>query len=132
MAAHQAPPSLGFSRQEHWSRLPFPSPNFVSTLQSITVKSQLDFSPSDLITKLTLAMTCLFDLVLVGLDPRVNTSVWLSSVFFMDHPGQQALMVAQWSSSLLLGVLFQGCWAAFRGRCRCLSAPLPSLSAPSL
>ena len=24
--AHQAPPSLGFSRREHWSRLPFPSP----------------------------------------------------------------------------------------------------------
>ena len=26
MAARQAPPSLGFSRQEHWSGLPFPSP----------------------------------------------------------------------------------------------------------
>ena len=26
MAAHQAPLSLGFSRQEYWSRLPFPSP----------------------------------------------------------------------------------------------------------
>ena len=25
MAAHQAPPSLGFSRQEHWSGLPLPS-----------------------------------------------------------------------------------------------------------
>ena len=25
--AHQAPPSLGFSRQEHWSGLPFPSPS---------------------------------------------------------------------------------------------------------
>ena len=25
-AAHQAPPSLGFSRQEHWSGLPFSSP----------------------------------------------------------------------------------------------------------
>ena len=25
-AAHQAPPSVGFSRQEHWSGLPFPSP----------------------------------------------------------------------------------------------------------
>ena len=25
-AAHQAPLSLGFSRQEHWSGLPFPSP----------------------------------------------------------------------------------------------------------
>ena len=26
MAAHQAPPSLGFSRQEHWTGLQFPSP----------------------------------------------------------------------------------------------------------
>ena len=26
MAAHQAPLSLGLSRQEHWSGLPFPSP----------------------------------------------------------------------------------------------------------
>ena len=25
-AAHQAPPSLGFTRQEHWSGLSFPSP----------------------------------------------------------------------------------------------------------
>ena len=26
MAAHQAPLSLGFSRKEYWSGLPFPSP----------------------------------------------------------------------------------------------------------
>ena len=26
MAAHQAPPSLGFSGQEYWNGLPFPSP----------------------------------------------------------------------------------------------------------
>ena len=26
MAVHQAPPSLGFCRQEHWSGLPVPSP----------------------------------------------------------------------------------------------------------
>ena len=25
-SSHQAPPSLGFSRQEHWSGLPFPPP----------------------------------------------------------------------------------------------------------
>ena len=30
MAAHQAPLSLGFSRQEHWSGLPFPSPRHES------------------------------------------------------------------------------------------------------
>ena len=29
-AAHQAPPFLGFSRQEHWSGLPFPSPMYES------------------------------------------------------------------------------------------------------
>ena len=28
-ATHQAPPSLGFSRQEHWSGLPFLSPKWV-------------------------------------------------------------------------------------------------------
>ena len=32
MAAHEAPPSLGFSRQEYWSGLPFPSPDFVLEL----------------------------------------------------------------------------------------------------
>ena len=26
MAAHQAPLSMGFSKQEYWSGLPFPSP----------------------------------------------------------------------------------------------------------
>ena len=29
-AAHQAPPSLGLSRQEYWSELPFPSPKHES------------------------------------------------------------------------------------------------------
>ena len=28
--AHYTPPSLGFSRQEHWSGLPFPSPVYES------------------------------------------------------------------------------------------------------
>ena len=28
--SHQAPPSLGFPRQEHWSGLPFPSPKHES------------------------------------------------------------------------------------------------------
>ena len=36
-AAHQAPPSLGFSRQEHWSGLPFPSP--IHESEKVKVKS---------------------------------------------------------------------------------------------
>ena len=31
-AAHQAPPSMGFSRQEYWSGLPLPSPADVTEL----------------------------------------------------------------------------------------------------
>ena len=32
IVAHQAPLSLGFSRQEYWSGLPFPSPNLVKNI----------------------------------------------------------------------------------------------------
>ena len=28
-SSHQAPLSLGFSRQEHWSGLPFPTPGYL-------------------------------------------------------------------------------------------------------
>ena len=32
-AAYQAPPSMGFSRQEYWSGVPLPSPGLVRSLQ---------------------------------------------------------------------------------------------------
>ena len=34
-AAHQAPPSMGFSRQEYWSGVPFPSPSIVNRSDQI-------------------------------------------------------------------------------------------------
>ena len=44
MTAHQAPLSLGFSRQEHWSGLPFPSPLFYTRdWQSVVKFSQPGF-----------------------------------------------------------------------------------------
>ena len=47
MAAHQAPPSLGFSRQEHWSGLPFPSPMHESEVAQLclTLSDPMDCSP---------------------------------------------------------------------------------------
>ena len=39
MAAHQAPPSLGFSRQEYRSGLPFPSPMSESENESEITQS---------------------------------------------------------------------------------------------
>ena len=46
-AAHQAPQSLGFSRQEHWSGLPFPSLMHESdVVQSCpTLSDTMDCSP---------------------------------------------------------------------------------------
>ena len=38
MAAHQAPLSLGFSRQEHWSGLPFPPPTDCIVLYYLLLK----------------------------------------------------------------------------------------------
>ena len=45
-AAHQATPSLGFSRQEHWSGLPFPSPMHESEVARLcpTLRDPLDCS----------------------------------------------------------------------------------------
>ena len=37
-AAHQAPLSTGFSRQEYWSGLPFPSPLYSSVCNQINLK----------------------------------------------------------------------------------------------
>ena len=47
MAAYQTPLSLGFSRQEHWSGLPFPSPMLESEVaQSCPTPSDpMDHSP---------------------------------------------------------------------------------------
>ena len=46
-AAHQAPPSLGFSRQEHWSGLSFPSPMHESEVAQscLTLHDPMDCSP---------------------------------------------------------------------------------------
>ena len=48
-AAHQAPPSLGFSRQEHWRGLPFPSPVHESESEAsqscLTLHDPMDCSP---------------------------------------------------------------------------------------
>ena len=37
-AAHQAPPSVGFPRQEYWSGVPLPSPVIYTTLQKTVWK----------------------------------------------------------------------------------------------
>ena len=45
-AAYQAPPSIGFSRQEYWSGLPLPSPKWALTRHQICGILVLDFPAS--------------------------------------------------------------------------------------
>ena len=44
-AAHQAPPSMGFSRQENWSWVPLPSPSVSLRLHETQIWKMLPISP---------------------------------------------------------------------------------------
>ena len=44
-AAHQAPPSMGFSRQEYWSGVPLPSPSYHPQKEILTHKAAFCLSP---------------------------------------------------------------------------------------
>ena len=54
MAAHQAPLSMGFSRQEYWGGLPFPSPGDLpdSGIKPRSPALQADASVSELLCKM--------------------------------------------------------------------------------
>ena len=47
--AYHAPPSMGFSRQEYWSGLPFPSPGNLPNpgIKSGSTELQADYLPSE-------------------------------------------------------------------------------------
>ena len=42
-AAHQAPPPMGFSRQEYWSGVPLPSPLLISSLIQFWCESRIHY-----------------------------------------------------------------------------------------
>ena len=57
-AAHQAPPSMGFSRQEYWSGVPLPSSDSrMSVLIKYPIDRKLDGLANALETSLKLKMT---------------------------------------------------------------------------
>ena len=58
-AAHQGPPSIGFSRQEHWSGVPLPSP--MTSLGSILKSRDITLS-----TKVCLVKAMVFPVVMFG------------------------------------------------------------------
>ena len=58
-AAHQAPPSMGFSRREHWSRVPSPVTNLDGVLKSKDIT---------LLTKARIVKAMVFPVVMYGCE----------------------------------------------------------------
>ena len=52
-AAHQAPPSMGVSRQEHWSGVPFPSPMHMDSSLWVSKRGTLKLEDSNVPNKNT-------------------------------------------------------------------------------
>ena len=88
MAAHQAPPSTGFSRQEYWSGLPFPSPIYIHYIFFIHsyVNGHIDcFHIMAIVnnTAMNTGMHISFQLVLFsGYIPRNGIAGWFYFQFF--------------------------------------------------
>ena len=72
MAAHQAPPSLGYSRQEHWSGLPFPSQgDLLQGLNLLLLRwhaGSLPSEPFGKLTKVHLVKAMVFPVVMYGCE----------------------------------------------------------------
>ena len=64
--AHQAPPSMGFSRQEYWSGLPFPSPG---DLPNPGIKPRSPALQADVLTSEP-----------PGKPPMIPTSIYIGNV----------------------------------------------------
>ena len=69
-AAYQAPPSMGFSRQEYWSGAPLPSPISLHTPNSIGCPAPIQLS-FDNITLISFWKNYLFPTVLGTIFPNV-------------------------------------------------------------
>ena len=87
--AHQAPPSMEFSRQAYWSGLPFPSPGDLpnpgiepgsSTLRSDTLLSEPPGNP----TKAIIPWTSVVEARVTWLS-RWPSSVWVGAIQFTER-----------------------------------------------
>ena len=84
MAAHQAPPSTRFSRQEYWSGLPFPSP--VQMPNSAHIKYHVHFHSLDGAVALQLLHSILEMAVIVVVDGFVfSVYVYIYIYIYIYH-----------------------------------------------
>ena len=82
MAVHQAPPSLGFSRQKYWSGVPFPSLLVSSLHGKYLGKQWIQWETIFLCSKITADGDCSHEIkrhLLLGRKARINLDSILKS-----------------------------------------------------
>ena len=76
--AHQSPPSMGFSRQEYWSGLPFPSPG---DLPDPGIEPG---SPTDALLSEPPGKSLFSDVIIfISIIPSENSQCFLSTIFHL-------------------------------------------------
>ena len=90
-AAHQATPSLGFSRQEHWGGLPLPSP--MTNLESI-LKSRDITLP----TEVHLVKTMVFPVVMYGCESWTINKAKCQGIYAFELWCWRRLLRVPWTA----------------------------------
>ena len=102
-AAHQTPPSMGFSRQEYWSGMPLPSPLCLSTQSYFLCVVLLllfpcSFVQGQLIPNPSTTLICKQRLVLLFSRSVVSNSLWLPGPQHARLPCPPSSPRACWNS----------------------------------
>ena len=97
--AHQAPPSMGFSRQEYWSRVPLPSPivatgPFNTILKHCLTKQLVNFSVKGQTVNILVyvgqqsLLQFLNSTIMVQEQPQTVSMTMLQNFFYANQSGQ--------------------------------------------
>ena len=111
IAAHQAPLSLGFFRQEYWSGLPFPSPLVVTAAAAAAKSHQSCLTLCDPIDG-SLPGSAVPGILQARILELVVTSHWLKSVL-------SSSALPPWNSTATMG------WRRGSGACPVTAVPAP-------
>ena len=95
-AAYQAPPSMGFSRQEYWSGLPLPSPKLIALLYKSKLQGLLNLDHSSLVAQMVKRLLTMWEIRVQSLgweDPLEKEMATQSNILawkipWMEKPGR--------------------------------------------
>ena len=126
--AHQAPPSVEFSRQENWSGLPFPAPaDYYVTLSWWSLASISHGKRLQVVTISWMLSVLYRDNSTVCIDDTVMHKHWEQSLWFIIPTGTRTFPITDHETRNTSHSIFQGFYLATGRWCR-----LPTSAAGTL